>query len=215
VSSKHAAVGGPNLPPAGDGLMAECVAAAPGGPSHVLLTDREAEHLPGCNLAIRADVLRSIGGFDPQFRSAGDDVDVCWRLQQQGETLGFHPAAVVWHHRRTSARAYWKQQRGYGTAEALLERKWPAKYNSLGHPIWAGRLYGGAIPRTFDWRPARVYQGTWGSAPYAYAAVDSSPLAGLEGLPLSPEWPVVASVLCLVGLFGVAWRPLLGAGVLG
>src|SRR5207253_2430962 len=49
LGSQHVAVGGPNLPPAGDGLMAECVAAAPGGPSHVLLTDREAEHLPGCN----------------------------------------------------------------------------------------------------------------------------------------------------------------------
>ena len=53
------------------------------------------------------------------------------------------PAALVWHHRRNSLRAYWKQQLGYGKAEALLERKWPGKYNSAGHLQWAGRLYGG------------------------------------------------------------------------
>ena len=36
----------------------------------------------------------------PQFRRAGDDVDVCWRLQARGWTLGFSAAAMVWHHRR-------------------------------------------------------------------------------------------------------------------
>src|SRR5207245_2021241 len=79
---------------------------------------------------------------DPQFRVAGDDVDVCWQLQKRGWTLGFSPAAVVWHHRRDSVRAYWRQQRGYGRAEALLEAKWPEKYNSAGHLTWTGRVYG-------------------------------------------------------------------------
>src|SRR5260221_10124466 len=60
---------------------------------------------------------------------AGDDVDVCWRLQQRGWTLGFSPAAMVWHHRRNSVRAYWRQQKNYAKAEALLEKKWPEKYN--------------------------------------------------------------------------------------
>src|SRR5262249_21365247 len=123
--SCHDAVGGPNIPPPGDGPIAECVANAPGGPIHVLLSDREAEHLPGCNMSFRKSALVAIGGFDPRFRVAGDDVDVCWRLRAHGLTLGFHPAAVVWHHRRNSIRAYWRQQRGYGKAEALLEQKWP------------------------------------------------------------------------------------------
>ncbi|PYO73702.1 MAG: glycosyl transferase, partial [Gemmatimonadetes bacterium] len=107
-------VGGPNIAPPGDGPIAECVARAPGGPVHVLLNDREAEHIPGCNMAFRKSCLEAIGGFDPQFRTAGDDVDVCWRLQERGWTLGFHPAALVWHHRRNSLRTYWRQQIGYG-----------------------------------------------------------------------------------------------------
>ena len=77
-------------------------------------------------MAFRAESrLEAIGGFDPRFRAAGDDVDVCWRLQERRRTIGFRPAALVWHHRRNSLRAYWQQQKGYGKAEALLEEKWP------------------------------------------------------------------------------------------
>ena len=43
--------------------------------------------------------------------------------------VGFAPAAMVWHHRRNSIKAYFKQQQGYAKAEALLADKWPAKYN--------------------------------------------------------------------------------------
>src|SRR5438552_1816150 len=50
LSTSHAGVGGPNIAPPGDGPIAECVARAPGGPVHVLITDREAEHIPGCNM---------------------------------------------------------------------------------------------------------------------------------------------------------------------
>src|SRR5205085_557462 len=128
MTTPHAGVGGPNIPPP-DGLIGDCVAKAPGGPTHVLVSDREAEHIPGCNMAFRKAVLEEIGGFDPLFRVAGDDVDVCWRLQDLGWTIGFSPAAMVWHRRRPSVRAYLGQQRGYGEAEGLLERKWPERYN--------------------------------------------------------------------------------------
>src|SRR5439155_941145 len=86
-----------NIAPPGDGPIAECVARAPGGPVHVLVSDREAEHIPGCNMAIRKSCLEAIGGFDPQFRTAGDDVDVCWRLREGGWTLGYHPAHTALH----------------------------------------------------------------------------------------------------------------------
>src|SRR6184192_3753850 len=132
LSTTHAAVGGPNIAPPGDGGIAEAVANAPGNPTHVLVSDQEAEHIPGCNMAVRKNCLQAVGGFDPQFRVAGDDVDLCWRLRECGDTLGFSPAAMGWHHRRDSVRAFWKQQVGYGKAEALLERKWPEKYNVAG-----------------------------------------------------------------------------------
>src|SRR5262249_31144085 len=112
-----AAVGGPNLTPE-DGWLAACVAASPGQPMHVLESDQVAEHIPGCNMAFRRDALIAIGGFDYQYRKAGDDVDVCWRLQQAGMWITFAPSAFVWHHRRQTPRTYLKQQIGYGEAEA-------------------------------------------------------------------------------------------------
>ncbi|HEX2711992.1 MAG TPA: glycosyltransferase, partial [Candidatus Acidoferrales bacterium] len=57
LSSNHAGVGGPNIAPPGGGPIAECVANAPGGPVHVLLSDEVAEHIPGCNMAFRKSCL--------------------------------------------------------------------------------------------------------------------------------------------------------------
>ncbi len=208
-NTAHAGVGGPNIAPPGDGSVAECVANAPGGPTHILLTDREAEHIPGCNMAFRKASLLAIGGFDPQFRVAGDDVDVCWRLQQQGWTLGFCPAAMVWHHRRNSVRAYWKQQQSYGKAEALLERKWPEKYNGAGHPFWAGRLYAQKPSCGLGWLRGRIYHGTWGTALFQCVHHPAPNL--LRSLPLMPEWYLVILALASLALLGTQWRLLLPA----
>jgi GT2 family glycosyltransferase len=145
-----AGVGGPNIAPPGDGKIADCVANAPGGPMHVLISDHEAEHIPGCNMAFRKDCLKAIGGFDPHFKSAGDDVDLCWRIQHRGMWLAFSPAAKIWHRRRNSVRAYWRQQIGYGKAEALLERKWPQKYNDIGYISWNGRIYGKGLTKSLE-----------------------------------------------------------------
>ena len=137
-------VGGPNLTPE-DGWLAGCVACSPGQPSHVLETDLKAEHIPGCNMAFRREALLAIGGFDPQFRKAGDDVDLCWRLMEAGYWITFAPGALVWHHRRQGPRAYFKQQAGYGEAEALLAKKHPERFNLLGSGIWRGLMYGGGL----------------------------------------------------------------------
>ena len=194
LKTTHVGIGGPNIAPPGDGRIADCVANAPGGPVHVLLSDDTAEHIPGCNMAFRKAALQAIGGFDPQFRVAGDDVDLCWRLQRQGETLGFHPAAMVWHHRRNSVRAYWRQQKGYGCAEALLERKWPEKYNSAGHSSWTGRIYGKGLIRGVA-QISRIYHGTWGAAPFQ-SLYQGEPHTILSAL-LMPEWYLIVLFLGL------------------
>jgi GT2 family glycosyltransferase len=207
MSSAYAGVGGPNMAPPGHGLVADAVANAPGGPVHVLLTDSEAEHIPGCNMAFRRECLEEIGGFDPQFRSAGDDVDVCWSLRERGWRIGFSPGAMVWHHARRSVRTYWKQQAGYGKAEALLERKWPERYNAAGHITWTGRLYGQGVAASLGWSRGRIYQGIWGSAPFQSVYQPTpSPLASLAGM---PEWYLVIAALAALSALGFLWSPLL------
>jgi glycosyltransferase involved in cell wall biosynthesis len=203
----YAAAGGPNVLPPGSGGVAQCVANAPGGPTHVLVSDREAEHIPGCNMAIRREELLSLGGFDPQFRVAGDDVDLCWRLLDSGRKIAFSPGAVVLHHRRASVRQYLRQQRGYGRAEALLERKHPDRYSAVGHVDWAGRLYGnGAAQHRGGWR-WRVYYGGWGTA--FYQSIYGPRRGLLESLPLMPEWYMAIVLLGLVSAAGALYTPLL------
>jgi GT2 family glycosyltransferase len=203
----HAGVGGPNIPPEDDGLVAECVAAAPGGPIHVLVSDREAEHVPGCNMAFRKDVLEEVGCFDERFRVAGDDVDLCWRLQKAGRTLGFSAGAVVMHRRRDSIRRYLRQQYGYGKAEALLERKWPSRYNRAGSSRWSGRIYEASAAPT-PRRRAMVRYGTWGTG--LFQSIYEPPRV-LSGLLRAPEGLLLIALLGAVSALGLLWRPLLVA----
>jgi GT2 family glycosyltransferase len=207
ATTDYAAVGGPNpLPPYARGVE-QCVSNAPGGPTHVLLTDRDAEHIPGCNMAFRRSALEAVGGFDEQFRIAGDDVDVCWRLLENGLKLGFNPGAVVWHRRRRTVRSYYRQQRGYGRAEALLERKWPEKYSPAGHVGWGGRLYGnGSAQHRGGWR-WRIYYGGWGTG--LFQSIYGPRRGLLESLPLMPEWYLVILVLAALSASGALWAPLL------
>jgi GT2 family glycosyltransferase len=162
LNSGFAAMGGPNLLPPEDSPVAAAVMVSPGGPAHVMLDDRQAEHIPGCNMAFYKWALAEVGGFDATFRKAGDDVDICWRLQQAGGKIGFSPSAFVWHYRRSTVRAYLKQQRGYGEAEALLVRKHPEYFNSFGDGIWRGRIY---TPSKFgiQLRAPIIYRGPFGA----------------------------------------------------
>jgi cellulose synthase/poly-beta-1,6-N-acetylglucosamine synthase-like glycosyltransferase len=158
-----AGVGGPNPVPQDDPPTSQCVARAPGGPIHVLLDDERAEHVPGCNMAFWRERLLEIGEFDPIFRAAGDDVDVCWKLLESGYEIRFHPSAVVWHCRRNSVRAFWRQQVGYGRAEALVERNHPDKFNNRGQASWRGVVYGST---SILLGRARIYSGRFGEAPF-------------------------------------------------
>lgn len=192
-----AAVGGPNLPPPETDWVAECVARSPGGPTHILLTDWEAEHVPGCNMAFLRGPLVEVGMFDPVYRTAGDDVDICWKLQNAGYKVGFAAAALVWHRRRHTVSAYLKQQRGYGQAEALLYFQHPFRFNRLGHSRWLGRIYSDLGPGILVRRRPVVYGGPFGSA--LFQTLYEAPSSLLRYLPATLEWNGV-----MLGLLG-AW----------
>jgi glycosyltransferase involved in cell wall biosynthesis len=173
-----AAAGGPNLPPKPQNWEEAVVCAAPGAPSHVMLDDEEAEHLPGCNLAVTRAAFDAIGGFDAQFHTAGDDVDFCWRLRDAGYRLGFVPGAFVWHRRRPSIHAFLRQQLGYGRAEHLLLAKHPDRFSKRGDARWQGFIYGGGPVRVME--GSIIYHGPTGSAGYQAITNRMLPLRGLD-----------------------------------
>jgi hypothetical protein len=129
-------------------------------------------------------------------------------MREAGGRLGFSPSAVVLHHRRSSLRAYWRQQRGYGRAEALLERKWPHMYNRAGHISWRGRMYGSGTTCSRG-RRQRIYHGTWGTAPFQ-SLYEREPGA-IGSLAAMPEWYLVIALLAMFSALGLLWRPVLVA----
>ena len=199
LESNVVGVGGPNLLPPEDNWVANCVYRSPGGPTQVMLNVQAAEHIPGCNMAFWKRALEEIGGFDPIFTKAGDDVDLCWRLLERGHQIGFNPSAVVWHHRRPSARGYWRQQVGYGFSETLLERKHPNKFSPWGHAMWAGRVYGTHPSFRLFGQPL-IYHGLWGSAGFQSLY---EPKGGgvLSFLPRAMEWHVALGLFACLGFF--------------
>ncbi len=188
-------IGGHNFLPPEDSPAAAAVMASPGGPAHVMLDDREAEHIPGCNMAFRKWALEAIGGFDPVFWKAGDDVDVCWRLAERGWKLGFSPGGFVWHYRRSTVGAYLRQQRGYGEAEALLAQKHPEFFTAVGRSIWKGRIYAPAKQGVVLGRSV-IYHGLFGGGFFQriYAPAPSLALMFCTSL----EYHVLVTGLLLV-----------------
>lgn len=203
LSGDYAGVGGPNISPPAENWHQACVAAAPGGPSHVLLTDVIAEHIPGCNMAFHRWAFDRIGGFDPEYRKAGDDVDFCWRLQQENFVIAFSPAAIVWHYRRFTLKAFRKQQEGYGEAESLLRFKHLIFFGPTGTAKWKGQVYG--APR-FTWlinHPV-IYHGIFGEGMFQciYPSAQSEIAAYLSSI----EWVTLAAFI-----FVLSWPfPALG-----
>ncbi len=197
-------IGGHNFLPPEDSFVAAAVLVSPGGPAHVMLTDREAEHIPGCNMAFYKWALEEAGGFDPIFTKAGDDVDICWRVQERGHKIGFSAAGFVWHYRRSTVQAYLRQQAGYGEAEALLHRKHPEYFNLWGGGIWRGRIYSPAQSSVTLSRPV-IYHGVFGSGFFqkVYAPAPASALMFCTSL----EYHVLLTLplLSLSVAFPVLW----------
>jgi cellulose synthase/poly-beta-1,6-N-acetylglucosamine synthase-like glycosyltransferase len=186
-----AAAAGPNFAPDPQSARVAAMAAAPGLPREVRAGDDRLAQLCGCNMAITKAALQKVGGFDPMFTTAGDDVDLSWRLAAAAETLAYAPGAVVIHDRRATLGTYLKQQRGYGIGEGLLFRKYPLRNadqdGMYAGPSWLGSLLGGA----------RVYYGEFGRGLFqtVYSAGNS-----YAELPLTIQWIELSLIFLILGI---------------
>ena len=197
LSGDYAGVGGPNISPPAVNWVQASVAAAPGGPAHVLLSDVVAEHIPGCNMAFHRWAFESIGGFDTEYRKAGDDVDFCWRLQTSGQVIAFSPAALVWHYRRFTLKGFRSQQEGYGEAESMLRFKHLIFFGPTGTIKWKGQIYG--APR-FTWllnRPI-IYHGVFGHG--LFQSIYPTPQSDVAAYLSSIEWLVLTVFIFIISV---------------
>lgn len=70
----------------------------------------------------RADVLRSVGGWDEQLL-VNEDVDLDHRILGQGHGIRFDPDMCIYWHVRESVRDFGHQYRRYGRGKAAMVRK--------------------------------------------------------------------------------------------
>jgi hypothetical protein len=161
-----------------------------------MIDDEEAEHLPGCNLVVTKAAFQAIGGFDPIFHTAGDDVDFCWRLRDAGFRLGFVPGAFVWHWRRPYIGTFLRQQLGYGRAEKALLKKHPQRFSKSGNAKWLGFVYGGGPVRALD--NSIIYHGPMGTAGYQSIVNRMLPLRGLDRIFNTPLARLALSMVCFL-----------------
>jgi GT2 family glycosyltransferase len=117
--------------------------------------------LAGGNMAIRRDVLASVGWFDERLGPgarypAAEDNDLGWRLLAAGHPIAYEPAALVYHRAWRRTRHYpavrWRYGRGKGGfyAKAAGDNRYGARRAaadlaararrfpwSLRHPVYA------------------------------------------------------------------------------
>ena len=121
---------------------------------------------------------------------------MCWRLQARGGTIGFAPAALVWHHHRASVGAYWRQQVGYGEGEVWLQPHHPDKF--VGSRIqWRGHVYS-VLPFVRSLFGTRINAGPWGTAPFP--SVYRTDVVPLLFAPQTLTWQIGALVLMYAGV---------------
>ncbi len=58
---------------------------------------REVFWASGACMAIRHTAYHGAGGFDPTFYAHMEEIDLCWRLKNQGYRVGYVPQSVVYH----------------------------------------------------------------------------------------------------------------------
>ena len=111
----------------------------------------------GTNLAVDADVLRRVGGWDESLRHGGEDVELSLRLQMAAHALTFVPDAVVHKRRRQTLGGLARQQFLNGAASVGVYRRFRshlrpqapwASLRAWGHIL----LTSGDLLRSPEWR---------------------------------------------------------------
>ena len=75
------------------------------------------------NMGIRKDVYEALGGFAPM--RYGEDIDLSTRIFKGGYSCRLFPEAYVYHKRRVSFKAFFRQVKHSGNARIELKKKYP------------------------------------------------------------------------------------------
>jgi mycofactocin system glycosyltransferase len=100
-------------------------------------SSREENHLfylPSCNLLVRRTLFLQSQGFKEDMH-VGEDVDFCWRLQDQGHHVEYRPVGKVYHRHRNKMGHFCARRFDYGTSEPLLQKSHAKRVKQFLFPL--------------------------------------------------------------------------------
>ena len=98
-------------------------------------------YVPSAAVLMRTEVVRQAGGFNPLLL-VGEDVDLIWRLVDQGGRVRYEPRSVVHHEIRSGLPDWIRQRVGYGTSAAALDRAHPGLVAPVVLSPWSAAVWG-------------------------------------------------------------------------
>jgi mycofactocin system glycosyltransferase len=112
-------------------------------------------YLPSCNLLVRRQDFAESGGFREELQVA-EDVDLSWRLRDQGRKIVYTPAGSIVHEHRNRLGAFLRRRFQYGTSEGLLQILHPERRKRMVLPpaLAASVLLVALSWLTASWIPA-------------------------------------------------------------
>ena len=123
-----AVVGGPDSVPEECTLVARCIdysmhsIIATGGLRRG--SSNLSPYLPaGCNMLVRKSVVDQVGMFDGTMLWRGEEKEFLYRVLNAGHKIEYIHEARIWHFRRTTLKAFWRQMLLSGVARIdIIER---------------------------------------------------------------------------------------------
>jgi GT2 family glycosyltransferase len=94
------------------------------------------------NCSLRRAEFDAVGGFDARLRR-NEDVELGWRLAQNGVGFRFNPAALGYHHATRSLRSWVAAHGAYGDLEVeIFGRAGPRSARKMFAETWQGLHFG-------------------------------------------------------------------------
>lgn len=88
-------------------------------------------------MVARRRALEAVGGFDTSMeRTAGEDADLCWRLDRAGWVVLYDRDVEIVHHHRATISAMLRQVHWYGIGSAALFVRWRGELGWWRYTDW-------------------------------------------------------------------------------
>ncbi|MCK5878669.1 MAG: glycosyltransferase [Holophagae bacterium] len=137
-------IGGDAFPPPGTTWLGCCIAAVghPGGGSIGLDANTPIgidgiTFIPGCNGAFYKSALEAVGGYDLNFDSGGEDIDISRRLRAADFRLDYERGMTIFHKPHGPLLKYAKWNIGVGVTKYSLNEAGPMNMiREPGSPVW-------------------------------------------------------------------------------